>query len=105
MSSIQDSCSGFVPIVGNDDPTNTLTSNNMNTAVRLAFPECPSADTAGEQRTNQAGTIDTYSMRNACRTNYLFSTGSYTDTIGPNKPAAPISAAGRSATTEPQRSP
>ncbi len=85
MSNIHGSYSGFIPIVGDDDPTNTVTSNNMNTTVRLTFLECPSADTVGEQRTNQAGTTDTYSMRNAWRTNYLFSTGSYTDTSAPYK--------------------
>ena len=68
------------PPLGNDDP---VTSNNRLTSVRLNIHECPSADTAGEQVTLNAGQRYPYPLRNAWRTNYFFSTGSMTDYSAP----------------------
>lgn len=59
-----------------------LGNDTMNEAVintRVAAFECPSAPTAGELRSNAAGTADRYSMRNARRTNYFFATGVFND--------------------------
>ena len=47
--------------------------------VRLSFLECPSADTAGLQRTYRPGTSYPYSMDNAWKTNYLFASGLFTE--------------------------
>lgn len=47
--------------------------------ARLEILECPSSPTVGEQRTNAPGSNDEYSMRDAWRTNYLFSSGVFTE--------------------------
>lgn len=65
------------PVSGND------TMNVAVTSSRYTFLECPSHDKAGEQRSNQAGTEDLYSMRNARRTSYLFCSGHFADMNSP----------------------
>jgi prepilin-type N-terminal cleavage/methylation domain-containing protein/prepilin-type processing-associated H-X9-DG protein len=66
-----------VPVLGND---------TMNEAVYTAsysVLECPSHEHAGEQLSYREGTEDLYSMRNARRTSYFFSTGRMTDDNSP----------------------
>jgi len=65
------------PVIGND------TMNQAIYSMRFAVLECPSHTKAGEQRTNQPGTEDLFSMNGARRTSYFFSTGSYADENSP----------------------
>jgi prepilin-type N-terminal cleavage/methylation domain-containing protein len=68
-----------------------LGTDTINEAViqtRVSAFECPSAPTAGELRSNAAGTNDRYSMRNARRTNYFFATGVFNDDSGSYASAA-----------------
>ncbi|MCC6510170.1 MAG: DUF1559 domain-containing protein [Pirellulaceae bacterium] len=61
------------PLMGNDQ---------INAAIygaRYPFLECPSHTDAGEVFNNLPGTQDLYSMRNARRTSYLFSSGQMTE--------------------------
>ena len=63
-----------VGVLGND------TMNEEVIKTRVAVFECPSASTAGELRSNQAGnSAENYSMRSARRTNYFFATGAMND--------------------------
>ena len=64
-------------VAGND------TINQPIYSQRFKMLECPSHNKAGEQRTNQPGTQDQYSMRGARRTSYFFSTGQYEDLNSP----------------------
>ncbi len=52
-------------------------------SVRLSVLECPSADTVGQQSTYAPGQATFYARRGAWRTNYLFSTGVFTDYNAP----------------------
>lgn len=61
------------PVLGVD------TTNEPIYSTRFSFLECPSHVDAGELRTVQPGTQDLYSMRNARRTSYFFSSGQYND--------------------------
>jgi prepilin-type N-terminal cleavage/methylation domain-containing protein len=65
------------PVMGDD------TINLAIYSARYSFLECPSHDKAGEQRTEHPGTEELYSMRNARRTSYFFSSGRYTDDNSP----------------------
>lgn len=63
-----------------------VTSDLINDGVynaRLPYLECPSHVEAGQTFNRDPGTTDMYSMRDAVRTSYLFSTGGYTDYNGP----------------------
>jgi len=71
------SASKYSRVMGDD------TMNHAIYSARYAFLECPSHDSAGQQYSNQAGTEDTYSMRDARRTSYFFSTGQYDDNNSP----------------------
>ena len=51
--------------------------------ARYTFMECPSHEGAGDARTSNEGTENLYSMRNARRTSYMFSTGQYQDDNSP----------------------
>jgi len=68
------------PVLGID------TVNEPIYSTRFSFLECPSHVDAGEAMTNLPGTQDLYSMRNARRTSYFFSSGQYNDdsSIYPN---------------------
>jgi prepilin-type N-terminal cleavage/methylation domain-containing protein len=68
------------PVMGTD------TTNHPIYSERYEVLECPSHPNAGENRTNMPGTEDLYSMRDAKRTSYFFSTGNYSDdnSIYPN---------------------
>ncbi len=61
------------PVMGAD------TTNQAVYGARYSFLECPSHPDAGEIRNNLPGTNDQYSMRNARRTSYFFSTAQYDD--------------------------
>lgn len=50
---------------------------------RIPLLECPSSPAAGESMTHLPGTTSFYSLREAKRTNYFFSTGGTTDYDGP----------------------
>jgi hypothetical protein len=63
--------------MGND------TMNHAIYSARYDVLECPSHDGAGARHSNQPGTNDLYSMRDARRTSYFFSTGQYTDDNSP----------------------
>ena len=65
------------PVMGNDMINHPVYS------LRFKVLECPSHDGAGDPYTNAPGTNDLYSMRDARRTSYLFSTGQYTDDNSP----------------------
>ena len=54
-----------------------MTINMPVTTMRVGAHECPSADTAGQDYTYTAST--SYQLKNAKRTNYFFSSGSYTE--------------------------
>ena len=68
------------PVMGND------TINEPIYSQRFSFLECPSHVDAGEMLSRDPGTENLYSLRNARRTSYFFSTGQYTDdnSIYPN---------------------
>ncbi len=51
-------------------------------SMRYSVLECPSADTIGKKRSVSPGVVADYSMRDAYRTNYFFSTGTYNDSSG-----------------------
>ncbi len=51
--------------------------------ARLPYLECPSHSEAGTTYSRDAGTTEFYSMRNAVRTSYFFSTGAFTDYDAP----------------------
>ncbi len=72
-SSAKQAAGPTVPVIGND------TINEAITSARYGFLECPSHADAGELRSYLPGTNDPYSMRNARRTSYFFSTGHYDD--------------------------
>jgi len=61
------------PVRGNDQINHAVYS------ARYSVLECPSHPDAGESRSNMPGTEDLYSMRDAKRTSYFFSTGQYND--------------------------
>lgn len=61
------------PTIGDD------TGNQALRSAKYSFLECPSHASAGELLTNQPGTSDPFSMRNARRTSYLFSSGQMND--------------------------
>jgi prepilin-type N-terminal cleavage/methylation domain-containing protein/prepilin-type processing-associated H-X9-DG protein len=65
------------PVMGDD------TVNNAITSARYSFLECPSHASAGQLFSFREGTNDPYSMRNARRTSYFFSTGQYDDGTSP----------------------
>ena len=71
-SSMSDPNTGLGPI-GDD------TINEPVYSMRYSVLECPSADNAGQLSSSGAGGTSFYSRRNARRTNYLFSTGVFTD--------------------------
>jgi prepilin-type N-terminal cleavage/methylation domain-containing protein/prepilin-type processing-associated H-X9-DG protein len=62
------SCYAASDLRGNDMMNHAIYS------ARYSILECPSSDTAGEQRSVQPGTTNNYSMRDARRTSYFFST-------------------------------
>lgn len=64
-------------------PTDNGDRNYPYVSVRLPLLECPSADTVGQRNTYAPGQATFYSMRDAWRTNYLFSTGVFTDYSAP----------------------
>jgi prepilin-type processing-associated H-X9-DG protein len=65
------------PVAGDD------TMNHAIYSARYEILECPSHSGVGESRTQAPGTNDLYSMRDAKRTSYFFSTGNYTDDNSP----------------------
>ena len=69
--------SSTAPVLGVD------TVNEPIYSARYSFLECPSHADAGELRSNAPGTNDPYSMRNARRTSYFFSTAQYDDGTSP----------------------
>jgi type II secretory pathway pseudopilin PulG len=74
------SASRYGKVFGDD------TMNHAIYSARYKILECPTHVDAGENRTNRAGSENLYSMRDAKRTSYFFSTGNYTDdnSIYPN---------------------
>ncbi len=74
------SASRYGKVVGND------TINQAIYGAKYSILECPSHVDAGEVRSNRPGTNDLYSMRDARRTSYAFSSGNYGDdnSIYPN---------------------
>jgi prepilin-type N-terminal cleavage/methylation domain-containing protein/prepilin-type processing-associated H-X9-DG protein len=78
------------PVMGNDMMNHAVYS------ARYEILECPSHSGAGETRTQDPGTENLYSMREAKRTSYFFSTGNYTDdnSIYPNISARRLSGMG-----------
>jgi prepilin-type N-terminal cleavage/methylation domain-containing protein len=65
------SASKYGRVMGDD------TMNHAIYSQRYSVLECPSHPEAGEDRTNRPGTENVYSMRNAKRASYFFSTGNY----------------------------
>ncbi|MGE0759679.1 MAG: DUF1559 domain-containing protein, partial [Pirellulaceae bacterium] len=78
------------PVMGTD------TINHPIYSARYKILECPSHVGAGQSRSNQPGTNDLYSMRDAKRTSYFFSTGNYNDdnSIYPNLSSRRLSGMG-----------
>jgi prepilin-type processing-associated H-X9-DG protein len=79
--------SGAKQPVGSGGPTAPVlgveTVNNAICSAKYSFLECPSHPDAGELRTNLPGTNDPYSMLNARRTSYFFSSAQYDDGTSP----------------------
>ncbi|MBI2480804.1 MAG: DUF1559 domain-containing protein [Planctomycetia bacterium] len=71
------SASRYGKVVGNDMTNHAIYS------ARYKILECPSHVDAGESRSNRPGTNDLYSMRDAKRTSYSFSSGNYSDDNSP----------------------
>jgi len=67
----------MAPLMGNDMINHPIYSQ------RFSVLECPSHADAGESRTQSPGTEELYSMRDAKRTSYFFSSGQYTDDNSP----------------------
>lgn len=76
-SSATDTAFSMANVRGND------TINLAIYSARYSFLECPSHDKAGEELSNQPGTDNSYSMREAKRTSYFFSSGRFTDGNSP----------------------
>lgn len=66
-------CMTASQVQGNDQMNHAIYSR------RYKWLECPSSPTVGQKFSNQPGTNDPYSMRDAYRTNYFFSTGQFND--------------------------
>jgi prepilin-type N-terminal cleavage/methylation domain-containing protein len=64
-------------------PASTLMGTDMDNlavySMRYKVLECPSHPSVGEKFSNQPGTQTEFSMRDAYRTSYLFSTGQYNE--------------------------
>lgn len=65
------------PVIGDD------TMNHPVYSLRFSVLECPSHVDAGKVFSVNPGTEDLYSLREARRTSYFFSTGQYTDNNSP----------------------